>query len=164
MDEENKFYRSKLLSQICIIWFILILLFVAFFKKNFYMVIEDNFLFLIFAFPVIVVVFCFFVYWLISLRNAKKSYIEFFTQSMIIDNYYGVFKMKEELYEIKYDEIKEVKIFPIHRDYCHHVNIHKKHSIWEHDIICFELKISDNTRFIELLNLYWVNVSKQSYF
>ena len=83
---------------------------------------------------------------------------------MIINNYYGFFKIKEEFNKIKYDDIKEIKIFFDLQYYCYNVNIHKKWDKWKHDAICFELKMSDYTRFTEMLNLYWVNFSKHSYF
>ena len=166
MDAENKFYRSQIYSRRYIIPAIFVVLLALYIINKGY-TFDDTIIFIViilFVYPAAVLCIIFFIYWLISLKNAKKSYIEFFTQSMVVDNYYGFFKIKEEFYEIKYDEIKEIQIFPIQRDCCHHVNIHKKHIMWKHDVIYFELKISDYKRFFEILNLYWINVSKQSYF
>ena len=166
MDEENKFYRSKLYSLRYIIPTIIVLLLVLYVINKHYTFYDTIIFIVLFSFVCPVVILCIigFIYWLISLKNAKKSYMELSTQFMIINNYYGFFKIKEEFNKIKYDDIKEIKIFFDLQYYCYNVNIHKKWDVWKHDAIFFELKMSDYTRFTEMLNLYWVNFSKHSYF
>lgn len=166
MEEENKFYQSKISSQRYIIPFMIILLSSIFIIKKIFTMNDDGILIFLslFLFLIIIVVFPFFIYWIISLKNAKKSYIELPTQSMIVCKCSGLFKTKTELSEIKYDDIKEIKIFFDLQYYCYNVNIYKKWDVWKHSATTFGLKISDNSRFMDEIKLYWVNVSRYSHF
>jgi len=116
------------------------------------------------ALPMAIFGLIYFVYWLISLKNAKKSYMEFSQKSMIVNNCYGFLKPRTEFSEIEYVDIDEIKIFFDFTRLCYNVNIHKKWERWKHCAITFELKINDYKRLTETLNLYWVTFSKQSHF
>lgn len=105
-----------------------------------------------------------FIYWLISLKNAKKSYIELSQKSMIVNNCYGFLKTRTEFSEIEYIDIDEIKIYFDGIRLCYNVNIHKKGDTRKHCAILFELNINDYKRLTEMLNLYWVNFSRQSHF
>lgn len=167
MEEENKFYRSRLNSRRYIIPFIIILLQAVFIIKRIYILKDDGsflFLLILLVLPIAILGLVAFIYWLISLKNAKKSYIKLSQKSMIVNNCYGFLKIRTEFSEIEYIDIDEIKIFFDFTRLCYNVNIHKKGETWRHCAIVFELKINDYERLTETLNLYWVTFSRQSHF
>ena len=165
--EENKFYRNKLNSRRCIIPFIVVLLLAVVITKRIYILKDDGFfliLLMLLVLPMAIFSLVAFIYWLISLKNAEKSYMEFSQKSMIVNNCYGFLKPRTEFSEIEYVDIDKIKIFFDFTRLCYNVNIHKKDETRKHCAITFELKINDYKRLTETLNLYWVNFSKQSHF
>lgn len=166
MEEENKFYHSKLPIEKFIIPFSLIIslpIFIA--KKN--DIIKDDWSFLIFILfilSMVILILVFFIYWLVSLKNAKKSYIELSQKSMVINNCYWFLKTSTEFTEIKYVDIEEIKIFFVFRCLRYNVNIYRKWNIRKHSATTFELKFSDDERFLDTIKSYWVNVSMHSHF
>ena len=168
MNEENKFYRSCIRAKVLVLVFVVLILLIfsiAIMIVNWKVL--DAFtilMIMLLVSPLIILWTIYFIYWLISIKRAKKSCIELCENFMIINNFSWLFKEKQEYIKISYNDIKEVKIFFDFYYKCYNINIYKIWCTERKDIATFELKISDYHIFFEKLQAQGVTVSKCSHF
>ena len=159
---ENKFYRSNLHGWLRMVPLVILVLLAFFIMRNYYDPI-DNFYFLMIALicsPLVILFMVYFVSWLVSVRNAKISYIELSENFISINNINWFLKIKQEYIEIAYSDIENIKVFFDYPFRCYNINIYKKWCKQRKDIATFELKISDYSAFIEVLIMHGVSVSR----
>lgn len=162
---EYRFYRSKLHALLWMIPFVVLIIFGFILFKKYYETLDmfSTLMVVSFGLILIIIFIVFFICWLVSLKNAKKSYIELLKKSIRINNCHGILT-KKDFIEIKYNEIKEIKIFFDLHYLCYNIDIYKKWCTWKHCVATFELKICDNTCFVDILNLHWITTLRQWHF
>ena len=163
---ENKFYRSNLHGRWRMIPLVILILLAFFIMRNYYDPI-DNFYFLMIALicsPLVILFMVYFVSWLVSVKNAKISYIELSENFISINNINWFLKKKQEYIEIVYNDIETIKIFFDYPFRCYNINIYKKWCKQGKDVVTFELKIRDYSTFMEVLTIHGVTVSRCSHF